>query len=784
MSSKRPERYLVILESPGKQKKIKEMLGEKYIVRASFGHIRDLDSKKLSIDIENNFAPDYTVMRDKKNVVNDLSEASKRCSVVYLASDLDREGESIAWHIRETLKLPSEKTKRITFSEITKKAIVSAIENPGDIDMNLNNAQQARRIIDRLLGYKISPILWKHLQSSYKKGESLSAGRVQSVVSKIIIDRENEIEKHESAASFKCNGEFKMDDRTIKCVLNEELTDRETTDSFLEQNKECIYTLFPTVFKESIRKPSAPFITSTLQQEVSSKYRMSPKATMMVAQKLYECGLITYMRTDSKILSRDCLDDIEKWVTDEYGNDYVNITTYSNDSKNAQEAHEAIRPCKININSIDEEDCYTDQEKRIYKLIWKRTVASQMAHCKVSVATNKVKISGCDDYYFISKGEKVLFPGYTKVYKEYTEGDDSDDECESSDYFENEKKVVVEREKVIATMKYSKPKHSRYTEASLVKQLEKLGIGRPSTYSNMVSVIQSRGYTEKKSMEGEKRKIEILTLGNTPEIINSKREVKMGGEKNKLFPTTIGRIVNDYLSKEFPILLDYDFTNQLETSLDRISRGEVAWNKIVKRVYNIFRERIDLLSGNVKLAKTDYNRVLGKTIDGEYSTYIAKYGPVVCLTLENGNKKFASVKEVEMDKISIEDAEKLFEYPKTLGEYRKVSVELCKGQYGFYLKYNGKNIGCRQSEEPPANLESAIEIINTASQVSSKSSDSNSGVLKIISEDIVIKNGKYGKYIQYKNKTNVSIYKKINIDELTQESCMELINKKLKSKKG
>ena len=285
-------------------------------------------------------------------------------------------------------------------------------------------------------------------------------------------------------------------------------------------------------------------------------------------------------------------------------------------------------------------------------------------------------------------------------------------------------------------------------------------------------------------MEGEKRKIEILTLGNTPEIINSKREVKMGGEKNKLFPTTIGRIVNDYLSKEFPILLDYDFTNQLETSLDRISRGEVAWNKIVKRVYNIFRERIDLLAGNVKLAKTDYNRVLGKTIDGEYSTYIAKYGPVVCLTLENGNKKFASVKEVEMDKISIEDAEKLFEYPKTLGEYRKVSVELCKGQYGFYLKYNGKNIGCRQSEEPPANLESAIEIINTASQVSSKSSDSNSGVLKIISEDIVIKNGKYGKYIQYKNKTNVSIYKKINIDELTQESCMELINKKLKSKKG
>jgi len=777
--AKRPERYLVILESPGKQKKIKDILGEKYIVRASFGHIRDLDSKKLSIDIDNNFAPDYSVMRDKKNVVNDLSEASKRCSRVYLASDLDREGESIAWHIRETLKLPSEKTKRITFSEITKKAILKAIENPGDIDMNLNDAQQARRIIDRLLGYKISPILWKHLQSSYKKGESLSAGRVQSVVSKIIIDRENEIAKHESAATFKCNGEFKFGDRTIKCVLNEELPDRTDTDSFLEKNKECTYTLFPTVLKESTRKPSAPFITSTLQQEVSSKYRMSPKATMAVAQKLYECGLITYMRTDSKVLSGDCMDDIEKWVTEEYGESYSNKTSYSNDSKNAQEAHEAIRPCKININSIDEEECYTDQEKRIYKLIWKRTIASQMSHCKVMTATNKVKISGCDDYYFLSKGEKVLFPGYTKVYKEYTEGEDSDDDTESSDYFENEKKIVVKREKVIATMKYSKPKHARYTEASLVKQLEKLGIGRPSTYSNMVSVIQSRGYTEKKSLDGEKRQIDIFTLGTNNDIINSKREVKMGGEKNKLFPTTIGRIVNDYLNKEFPILLDYDFTNQLENSLDRISRGEVVWHKIVKRVYNIFRERIDLLAGNVKLAKTDYNRVLGRTSDGEYSTYIAKYGPVICLTLENGNKKFASIKEGEMDKISIEDAKKLFEYPKILGEYRKVQVNLCKGQYGFYLKYNGKNIGCR-GEEPPSDLESAIEIINAAAQVSSNSSEQNSGVLKIISEDIIIKNGKYGKYIRYKNKTNVSIPKKINIDELDSDSCMELINKKIK----
>ena len=777
--TKRPERYLVILESPGKQKKIKDILGEKYIVRASFGHIRDLDSKKLSIDIDNNFAPDYSVMRDKKNVVNDLSEASKRCSRVYLASDLDREGESIAWHIRETLKLPSEKTKRITFSEITKKAILTAIENPGDIDMNLNDAQQARRIIDRLLGYKISPILWKHLQSSYKKGESLSAGRVQSVVSKIIIDRENEIAKHESSATFKCNGEFKHNDRTIKCVLNEELPDKIGTDSFLEKNKECTYTLFPTVLKESTRKPSAPFITSTLQQEVSSKYRMSPKATMAVAQKLYECGLITYMRTDSKVLSGDCMDDIEKWVTEEYGESYSNKTSYSNDSKNAQEAHEAIRPCKININSIDEEECYTDQEKRIYKLIWKRTIASQMSHCKVMTATNKVKISGCDEYYFISKGEKVLFPGYTKVYKEYTEGEDSDDDTESSDYFENEKKIVVKREKVTATMKYSKPKHARYTEASLVKQLEKLGIGRPSTYSNMVSVIQNRGYTEKKSLDGEKRQIDIFTLGENNNIVNSKREVKMGGEKNKLFPTTIGRIVNDYLNKEFPILLDYDFTNQLENSLDRISRGEVVWHKIVKRVYNIFRERIDLLAGNVKLAKTDYNRVLGRTSDGEYSTYIAKYGPVICLTLENGNKKFASIKEGEMDKICIGDAKKLFEYPKTLGEYRKVQVNLCKGQYGFYLKYNGKNIGCR-GEEPPSDLESAIEIINASAQVSSNSSDQNSGVLKIISEDIVIKNGKYGKYIQYKNKTNVSIYKKINIDELDNDSCMELINKKLK----
>ena len=785
--AKRPERFLIILESPGKQKKIKEMLGEKYIVRASFGHIRDLDSKKLSIDIDNNFAPDYSVMRDKKKVVSELTECSKRCSIVYLASDLDREGESIAWHISETLKLPEEKTRRITFSEITKKAITKAIENPGEIDMNLNNAQQARRIIDRLLGYKISPILWKHIKSSYKEGESLSAGRVQSVVSKIIIDREREIAAHATASSFKCNGEFKFGDRVIKCQLNEELDNREKTDEFFEANKECTYTLFPTTLRESVRKPSAPFITSTLQQEVSSKYRMSPKATMAVAQKLYECGLITYMRTDSKILSEDCLADIDKHVKAEYGDEYSNRTIYTNDSKNSQEAHEAIRPCRIEITNIDEEECYSDQEKRVYKLIWKRAVASQMAPCKVEVATNKVKVSGWEEHYFVSKGERVIFPGFTRVYKEYTEESDSDEDAAESgsstnadeNYFVIKKRQVVSRKEIAANMKYSKPKHSRYTEASLVKQLEKLGIGRPSTYSNMVSIIQNRGYTEKRDIEGEKRKIDILTMNTGGSIKETNKEVKTGGEKNKLIPTTIGKVVNDYLYREFPILLDYDFTNQLENSLDRISRGEVAWHKIVKRVYNIFRERIDLLCETKQLAKHEYTRQLEEYPEGIYRIYIAKYGPVVCLTTEEGSRKFAPIKEAEMESITYDEIKKLFEYPKKLGEFKNKSVELNKGKYGLYIKYNGSNFSIREDQELPETLEGAKAII-LAAEERRTNPQSNGGFLRVVSDEIVIKSGKYGNYIQYQGKTNVSLPKKNSLEEITEAECFRLINSKKK----
>ena len=336
------------------------------------------------------------------------------------------------------------------------------------------------------------------------------------------------------------------------------------------------------------------------------------------------------MRTDSKVLSEDCMNDIESHVKDEYGDEYSNRTMYTNDSKNSQEAHEAIRPCKISITNIDEDDCYTDPEKRVYRLIWKRAVASQMSPCKVEVATNKVKISGWEEHYFISRGEKVIFPGFTRVYKEYNEETDSDEESTSlnadENYFINKKREVVSRKEVLATMKYSKPKHSRYTEASLVKQLEKLGIGRPSTYSNMVSIIQNRGYTEKRDIEGEKRKIDILSMNSGGDIKTSGREIKTGGEKNKLIPTTIGKVVNDYLNREFPILLDYDFTNQLENSLDRISRGEVPWYKIVKRVYNIFRERIDLLSETKLLAKQEYERQLEDYPEGTYRIYIAKYG--------------------------------------------------------------------------------------------------------------------------------------------------------------
>ena len=776
--AKKSDKFLVILESPGKKKKIESFLGDKYIVRASFGHIRDLDSKKLSINIEDNFKPDYTILKDKRNVVSDLTEASKRCKYVYLASDLDREGESIAWHLKEALKLTPEKTRRITFSEITKKAITSAIEKPGDIDMNLNNAQQARRIIDRLLGYKISPILWKQIQSSYKKDQSLSAGRVQSVVAKIIIERENEIKKHSSSSSFKSNGIFRHNDSTFNCILNEELPNKNESQEFLKLNQSSEYTLTPSVLKESIRKPSAPFITSSLQQEASSKFRISPKATMAVAQKLYECGLITYMRTDSKILSQDCLTDIENFVVENYGSEYFQLTQYSNDSKNAQEAHEAIRPCNISIKDIDNEDCYEEIDKKLYKLIWKRTIASQMSPCKVIVSNNKIILSNSKLYYTF-KCEKVLFAGFTRVYKEHNMDDESDSENESSSYIEVKKAIKVNRNEIVNTLKFTKPKQSRYTEASLVKQLEKLGIGRPSTYSNMVSVIQSRGYTEKKSIEGEKKEIEIMTLNSDNTIDLTSKQIKLGSEKNKLFPTTIGMIVNNYLEKEFPILLDYDFTNQLENSLDRISRGEVQWYKIVKRVYNIFREKIDILSETKHLAKSDYSRELGEDSIGKYSVYIAKYGPVVCIKFEDGNRKFAPVKECQLETITLEHAKELFKYPKKLGTFKKKNIELCSGKYGLYLKYNSNNFSISDNVEEEITLEKAIEIILNME----RKREETSGVLRVVNDDIVVKNGKYGHYIQFKGKTNVALPKKVGIDDLTVELCNELIEKKKKYRK-
>jgi DNA topoisomerase I len=767
------DRILVILESPGKKEKMSKMLGDKYVIRASYGHVRDLNPKDLAIDIGNDYAPNYSINADKKKVVSDLREAMQSCKMVYLASDLDREGESIAWHLSKVLNLNESNYKRITFSEISKKAVLSAIENAGEINYNMNDAQQARRVIDRLLGYKISPILWKQIQSSFKKEQSLSAGRVQSVVAKIIIEREEEIKKFSETSYFKTIGDFKTlsGKYSLYGELSHQFKTEEDIIQFLEIAKNSKFTIKDNDIRKSIRNPSPPFITSTLQQESSNKFKMSPKMTMQCAQKLYEAGLITYMRTDSFALSEDAVKEIEDYIVEHYSSDYLNIREYSN-KKNSQEAHEAIRPCDISIVDLSEYDKLSDSEKKLYKLIWRRTLASQMESCKVDCITNRIQMSQCE-YLFICKGEIVTFPGFTKVYNEYKESDEDTTDISDKNKIKLKKGSELNKIEIESTFKLTKPKHTRYTEASLVKELEKLGIGRPSTYSNMVAIIQSRGYTEKKSVEGESKEIPILSV-KTDNVINKvMKTIKLGAEKNKLFPTNTGVIVNTFLQEQFPLLLDYTFTSQLELSLDKIAEGKMKWQDVVHSIYTKFSDKIgDYASNSSSEYKDKYTRVLGEHPEyhSEIKVSIAKYGPVVSVDIGGNKRKFAPVKETDMEKLTLREAIQLLEYPKTIGEYKSIPISLQKGQYGLYLKYNNKNYSAKE----PIDLDTAISIIT---QEPSNDNSNDKSIVKVINKDIIIKNGKYGPYISYKNKKNIKIKTSKKLEDLTKEDCLDMIKK-------
>ena len=777
---------LVILESPNKCGKFREILGKDYIISASCGHIRNLDPKSLGIDIDNDFEPNYVVESDKRQVIQKLKQEVKQCNKILLATDIDREGEAIAWHLVNVLRLDKKDTKRIRFTEITKKAILKAVKEPGDIDIHLSDAQQARRILDRLLGYKISPILWKQINSSYTKDKSLSAGRVQSVVNKMLIDREREIEKFNKELVFKTPGTFKTKSGKfqVDAVLDKQFKTGEEAHDFLTDAKDATFTVADCQSRISVRKPSAPFTTSSLQQEASNKFRMSPKKTMMIAQKLYEAGLITYMRTDSTQLSEDAMTQISEYITDEFGEDYLEKREYKSKSKNAQEAHEAIRPTTVMMDKFNpHDDTHDADHRKLYYLIHNRTVASQMAAAKVQVITNTISLDN-SDYKFVSTGEKVEFDGFLRVYQETRDMENADEDepsGENEQPGDNENETLVKsnnttklkkgsqvfRTVISSQSKYTKPPHAHFTEASLVKELEKKGIGRPSTFSGMVSVVQTRGYCEMKSTEGELIKLPLLKLlGDT--ISKTEKETRVNAEKSKLFPTETGKIVNRFLEEQFPELLDYSLTANIEDSLDLVASNQRNWRQVVGDTFGIFTDKIQSFSSSETRDSEKYKRELGEdpATGDAIKVYIGKYGPVIARTSDNGTK-YTPLKNDDIREVTLEKAIQLSQFPKTIGLYKSEEIQVNIGKYGYYMRHNGKNYSIENNEN--ISLEDAKKIIDGTFQ-------KKSNVIKEFERGVKVMNGKYGPYLNF-NKKNYKIPKNINAQEITYKQCQIIINK-------
>lgn len=806
MASNKKSKILVVLESPNKVSKIQEYLGTGYIVTSSRGHIRDLDAKHLSIEIDDDFKPIYIVNPDKKHVVSQLKSQYKSCSGVLLATDYDREGESIAWHIAEILKIPKDKRKRMLFTEITKKTIKQAANNSSLLDVNLFLAQQTRRVVDRLIGYKwLSPLLWAHIQNSFKKGKSLSGGRVQSVVNKLIIEREEEIQKFSTETYFKTTGKFAETDME----LNHKFKSDSGIDGFCEILLDANFKIDEIIDKQSKRTPSPPFITSSLQQEASNKFNMSPKTTMSCAQRLYENGMITYMRTDSVTLSTEILDIIKIKIVADYGKKYLNIKQYKNKSKNSQEAHEAIRPSDINTFSIKRDDSHKlcDGCVKLYNLIWRRTIASQMSPATINIHTVGVSIVDKTDktkllsnYKFISKYEDILFEGFMKVYTpwkvvdadiEDTNSDSSSDKHKKKTRPVFEKDTFIKLNKTVFEEKITKPPHGRYTEASLVKKLDQLGIGRPSTYSSMVSVVQEREYVVKKDIDGPLCKFKTLRFNlDTTEIEEETISKITNNEKNKLVPTEIGTIVNTFLNKKMPEIMDVGFTINLETMLDDIAIGKQQYHSVIKLIYDKFNPSFCSIINESNPEKNKYARVIGKDpyTNLEITSYIAKYGPVVCLKAAASDTtqkdKFVSLKDTEykIETITLAEASELLKYPQEIGLFKNKPVILSTGRYGLYLKYDNKNWTLK-GREPPETIEDIVEYFDSV-QTKTKAGD-NSGnsattqLIKKFSNNLQIKNGKWGPYIIYK-KTDISNAIFINIgknnpQKITKEECLELI---------
>ena len=756
---------LVIVESPGKVKTIQQYLGKEYLVKASIGHIRDLEEHKLSVDVANGFTPEYIVPADKKKVVAELKKLSEAASTVWLASDEDREGEAISWHLKETLGLPEGKTRRIVFHEITKNAILSAIEHPRDIDMNLVNAQQARRVLDRLVGFELSPILWRKIQPK------LSAGRVQSVALRLIVDREKEIMAFRPEPYYRVEATFQPEgtDTRVKATLDTHFASEEEARRFLKESIGANYTIVSVEKKAGVRVPAAPFTTSTLQQEAARKLHFPVSTTMRVAQGLYERGLITYMRTDSTNLSSLALNTAKQFILNQFGADYSHPRQYKTKSKGAQEAHEAIRPTYIENVSIDG----TAQEKKLYELIWKRTIASQMTESRVMNTTLKVGLDKRTERYGLQSVE-LLFDGFMKV---YLEGRD-DDEPEEGEVVLPELHVgdLMKEKGVTAQCKYTAAP-PRYSEATLVKKLEELEIGRPSTYATIISTLTpARGYVVKGDKDGVKMPVTDLSMkdGN---ITRKSRTETVGAERGKLLPQEIGIIVSDYLVKNFESIMDYDFTANVEKDFDEIADGDKVWNETIAAFYAPFHQQVESV-----LTARDYSRVsrdLGTAPDGSPVTAaFGKFGAYVQKG-EGENRQFASLGKGQLiETLTLEEALKLFELPRTVGEYEGIPIVATKGRFGPYLKWGERNIKLPRNADPlKITLEECVTLIGETPE--------QPAVNPIVAQwgDLQIVNGRYGPYLK-SGENNYRIPKGTDVTTLTEADCQAIIAASEPTSKG
>ena len=765
------QKNLVIVESPAKAKTIEKFLGKEYKVMSSYGHIRDLKKKEMSIDTKS-LEPEYEIPEEKIKLVKELKSNAEKAEKVWLASDEDREGEAISWHLCEVLGLDEEKTNRIVFHEITKPAILNAIETPRHLDMNLVNAQQARRVLDRLVGFKLSPVLWRKVKPA------LSAGRVQSVAVRLIVEREREIQNFNSEPYYSINGIFAITNADgsqteVKATLAQRMKTHEEVEQFLEKCKEASFVIDAVVKKPMKRTPAPPFTTSTLQQEAARKLGFTVSQTMMVAQHLYEHGQITYMRTDSVNLSGLCINASKEEITKLYGEEYSKVRQYHTSSKGAQEAHEAIRPTYMENASIEG----TSQEKKLYELIWKRTIASQMADAEMEKTTVNISITGTDEV-FVAQGEVVKFDGFIKVYRESV--DDEEQEEESHVLPPLKKGMELTRREIQATERFSQSP-LRYTEASLVHKLEELGIGRPSTYAPTISTIQQREYVHKGDKKGEERFYTIDTLKG--KIITQKKRKEMAGsDKGKLLPTDIGMVVNDFLMKYFPTIMDYNFTAKVEQDFDKIAEGGEKWTDMMKSFYKKFEPTVEKTL-NARQEHKAGERQLGIDPKSGKPVFvkIGRFGPVVQIGSAEDTEKprFAQIpSDKSIENITLEEAMELFQLPRTLGDFEGSPIVIGMGRFGAYVLHQKKYTSIPKETDPMAiSMEEAVALIQEKRQQESQKH------LKAFDADgkMQILNGRYGPYIAFDGK-NYRIPKAMHATaaKLTFDQCMEIIEKQKK----